>query len=55
MKEVRCERCGKLLLLAKVMQDVEIKCTRCKHLNKIETFPVIRIGFVEKRVQMVMR
>lgn len=36
MKEYRCEKCNKLLLKAQFKGIIEILCSRCKQLNKIE-------------------
>lgn len=38
MKEVRCEKCGKLLfkIIKNVqMGEIEIKCYRCKEIKKV--------------------
>ncbi len=32
MKEIRCEKCGKLL--GKIEGHYEIKCPRCKEMNQ---------------------
>lgn len=34
LKEVRCKKCNKLL--AKAKGTVEIKCSRCNEINKVE-------------------
>jgi phage FluMu protein Com len=37
MKEIRCEVCGKLLLKKDGEFDaVEIKCTRCGHIQRVK-------------------
>ncbi|WP_334255276.1 Com family DNA-binding transcriptional regulator [Mannheimia indoligenes] len=32
--EIRCKYCHKLLAKAKYVRDLEIKCVRCKFINK---------------------
>ncbi len=34
LAEVRCNKCNKLL--AKLKGEIEIKCTRCNEINRIE-------------------
>jgi len=35
MQELRCKKCGKLLAkVDKVSKGIEIKCSRCKEVNK---------------------
>lgn len=35
MKRLKCEKCGKTLLLIEYGK-IEIKCPRCKHTTKVE-------------------
>ncbi|WP_126301226.1 Com family DNA-binding transcriptional regulator [Mannheimia haemolytica] len=34
LKELRCQCCNKLLAKAKNVQNLEIKCVRCKSINQ---------------------
>lgn len=34
LEEIRCKKCNKLL--AKIKGTIEIKCSRCSEINKIE-------------------
>lgn len=36
MQEVRCHKCGKLLMKISGHFSLEVKCTRCKFFNKLE-------------------
>lgn len=38
MKEYRCKNCGKLLFRVdkKTQGKIEVKCTKCKEINKID-------------------
>ena len=41
MKKLKCEKCGKTLLLIEYGK-LEIKCPRCGHIEKIEIRQIIR-------------
>ncbi|MGD8720022.1 MAG: Com family DNA-binding transcriptional regulator [Candidatus Zixiibacteriota bacterium] len=34
VNEIRCQRCGRLLLRAESLRNAEIKCPKCGHLNR---------------------
>ena len=36
MKEHRCKKCNKLLFKGKFIGIIEILCSRCKEINRIE-------------------
>ena len=38
-KEIRCQMCGRLLLRAGDLRDVEIKCPKCGYVNRFTTPP----------------
>lgn len=37
--DIRCQNCGRLLLRAADLRDVEIKCPKCGYVNRFTTPP----------------
>ena len=37
--EIRCQRCGRLLLRAESLRNAEIKCPKCGYLNRFTAPP----------------
>lgn len=37
--EIRCQRCGRLLMRAESLHNVEIKCPKCGYVNRFTAPP----------------